>query len=180
MRLGAVLVLLVVSFAAAGCGGGDDDDEAASTPTAAWADGFCTAITTWTTQLTNAVKPLRDLSKLSREKIEQAGSKIRTSSDAFASDLQALGRPETEAGDEAKDAVDGFVDTLNGELDEIDEAVEGVSGGTSIEDAITAVTASLTEVQKSFMSMLNTIRTGDASTELEAAFEDAESCAAIG
>ena len=177
MKLGALLALVAaVTLVVASCGG---NEESGTTP-AKWAEGFCTTITTWTGELRTAVQPLRNLSALSRDEIEQAGGEIRSASETFKADLDALGTPETESGEEARQAVDSFSATLDEELTKIDQAVEGMSGTTGIPDAITSLTASLTSIQQAFTSMLKTIRSGDSGKELQTAFEDANACEAFG
>ena len=58
----AVLVLLAsLALVAAGCGG---DDEPTAAPVDEWADGFCTAISTWTDELEQIRDRFDDLSWL--------------------------------------------------------------------------------------------------------------------
>jgi hypothetical protein len=179
VRLGALLTVVIsLALMAAGCGGGDD--ESSATPVDDWAEGFCTAITTWTGQLEQAVKPLRNLSSVSRDKVEQAGAEIRTATDQFTDDLQGLGTPETDAGDEARQAVDDFKTTIDDDLDDIEQAVEGTSGVTGIKDAVTAITSSLTSMQQAFNKMVKSIRTTDSERKLRTAFEEADACGTIG
>jgi hypothetical protein len=179
VKLAAALALLVASLAlvAAGCGG---DDEASADPTAEWAEGFCTAITTWTDSITEATDELRSLSSLNRDSFEQAGEDIRTATQAFGDDLRALGSPETESGDEAKQAIDDFATTLDEDSADIETAIQDVSGITDIPGAVQDITASLSSMNAAFSTMLKAIRTGDAQDELQTAFENADACDDIG
>jgi methyl-accepting chemotaxis protein len=172
-------VSVVASLALVGAGCGDDDEPAASA-TDEWAEGFCGAITTWAESLEQATDELRALSSLSRDGFEQAAEDIRTATGDFADDLQALGTPETESGEEARQAVDDFATTLDEDSADIETAVEGVSGITEIPAAVTDITAALSSMNAAFSSMLKTIREGDAAGELETAFEDADSCVDLG
>lgn len=175
-----MLALLVVSLAlvAAGCGGGDD--EASANPTAAWAEGFCSAITTWTGSITDATDELRSLSSLSRESFEQAGEDIRTATNQFGDDLRALGAPETDSGEEAQQAVDDFATTIDEDSADIESTIQDVSGITDIPKAVQDITASLSSMQAAFSAMLKAIRTDDAKNELDTAFENADACDDIG
>jgi hypothetical protein len=179
VRVASALALLVVSLAlvAAGCGG---DDEASADPTAEWAEGFCTAITTWTDSITEATDELRSLSSLSRDSFEQAGEDIRTATTQFGDDLRALGSPETDSSEEAQQAVDDFATAIDEDSADIESAIQDVSGITDIPKAVQDITASLSSMQAAFSAMLKTIRTDDARNELETAFENADSCDDIG
>lgn len=179
MKVAPTLALLVASLAlvATGCGG---DDEASADPTAEWAQGFCTAITTWTDSITGATDELRSLSSLNRDSFEQASEDIRAATSDFGDDLRALGSPETESGEEAKQAIDDFATTLDEDSADIEAAVQDVSGITGIPGAVQDITASLSSMNAAFSTMLSAIRTGDAQDELQTAFENADACDDIG
>jgi hypothetical protein len=179
VRAASAFALLVASLAlvAAGCGG---DDEASADPTAAWAEGFCTAITTWTDSITEATDELRSLSSLNRESFEQAAEDIRTATTDFGDDLRALGSPETESGEEAKQAIDDFATTLDDDSADIETAIQDVSGITDIPGAVQDITTSLSSMNAAFSTMLSAIRTDDAQDELQTAFENADACDEIG
>jgi methyl-accepting chemotaxis protein len=179
VKVASVLALLVASLAlvATGCGG---DDEAAADPTAEWAEGFCAAITTWTDDITEATDELRSLSSLSRDSFEQAANDIRTATSEFGDELRALGSPETESGEEARQAIDDFATTLDEDSADIESAIQEASGITDIPGAVQDITASLSSMNAAFSEMLSTIRTDDAQNELETAFEEADACDDIG
>lgn len=172
------IIAAALALVATGCGGGDDEPEASATDE--WAEGFCGAITTWAESLEQATDELRSFNSLSRDAFEQAAEDIRTATGDFADDLQALGTPDTESGEEAKQAVDDFATTLEEDSADIETAVEGVSGVTSIPAAVTDITAALSSMNAAFSSMLRTIRKGDAAGELKTAFEDADACVDLG
>jgi hypothetical protein len=186
VKVAAALALLVASLAlvAAGCGG---EDEASADPTAEWAEGFCTAITTWTDAITEATDELRSLSSLNRDSFEQAGEDIRTATQAFGDDLRALGSPETESGEEAQQAIDDFATTLDEDSADIEAAIENISEAKDVPEfvklapkAVQDITASLSSMNAAFSTMLSTIRKEDPRHELQKAFEDAEACGDIG
>jgi hypothetical protein len=175
MRTALAGIVVSLALVAAGCGG---DDSASATDQ--WADGFCTAITTWTGAITDATDELRSLSSLSQESFEQAAGDIRTATSTFGDDLRALGAPETESGEEAQQAIEEFATGLEDDSAEIQSAIQGVSGITDLPGAVQEITAALTSMNEAFQSMMKTIREGDAADELETAFEDADACDEIG
>ena len=125
--LAVVLILL-----AAACGSDEGSDTSA---TATWADEVCSSVTTWTNALTASVDSLKG-GNVSREALEGAVDDVKSATDTFVDDLKGLGKPDTEAGQEAKDSVDQLADQLEQEVDEIEGAVDDVSGASGeLEDA---------------------------------------------
>ena len=72
---------------AAGCGGDDEGED----PTAAWASGFCSAITDWTDELQNVSSQFSDTSNLSEEGLQSAAEDVRTATQTLVDDLEDLG-----------------------------------------------------------------------------------------
>jgi methyl-accepting chemotaxis protein len=167
---GTVLALVGI---AAGCGGDDED------PTAAWASGFCTAITDYTDDLEGLTSQFSDTSNLSQEGLRSAAEDARTATEQFVDELRDLGRPPTESGEEIESALDQLSTTLETETAEIQETADSVSGLTDLPNAITAITTSLSAMATSFSTAFSTIQEADVGGELEAALEDSPECAGI-
>ena len=104
---------------AADCGGSNDsgDSSTDASPTAEWADGLCSAISTWTTSISSIVDPIKS-GDISEGSLTTAVDDARSATETLTSDLEELGKPDTEAGQEAKDTVDKLSTDLNakGEL----------------------------------------------------------------
>jgi len=171
-RAFAVLCVAGIAFFGAGCGG----DESSASPTLEWADGFCTAVTSWTTALEEVTGEFSDPSSLSQEGLEAAASDVGAATRQLVDDLRSLGAPETESGEETQQALDDLAMTLEDDLTEIEDAAEGVSGLTDLPSAITSITTAFASMGTAFASTLQTIESGDAKGELEDAFEQADSC----
>jgi hypothetical protein len=169
----ALLALAVVVAVAASCGG---DDETAEDPTAAWASGFCTAITGWTDELESITSQFSDTSNLSQEGIRSAADDAKSATDQLVEEIRGLGRPETESGDEVQSAVDNLSTTLENEATKIEETADGVSGITELPSAITTISTSLTAMATAFSDTLSTIQDADADGELESALEASPEC----
>jgi hypothetical protein len=110
---------------------------------------------------------LDDLSSLSQERFEQARDDIEGATETFRDDLSSLGTPETESGEEARQAVDDFSSTLESESADIEETIDGISGIADLPVVAQDIAASLSSVY-SALTMLASIRTGDAQDELGA------------
>ncbi|MFO7573406.1 MAG: hypothetical protein R6W48_12520 [Gaiellaceae bacterium] len=175
----AVLVATLVTalaLGAAGCGGSDEPEASA---TVEWADGFCTALTSWTDSLKQIGEQFTDLSNLNQGSLEDAVNDAREATDTLVDDLKDLGTPDTESGQEAKQAVDDLVSTLEGGVSEIEETAEGVSGIAELPSAISSLTTTLTAMSQALSSAVSTIESADVDGELESAFRQAPACDAL-
>jgi len=177
MRQALAFIALVASLAlvAAGCGGSDESSETSAT--VEWADGYCTAITSWSDDLKQATAGLP--SSLNQEGLDQAANDVRTSTQQLVDDLKSLGAPDTESGQEVKDALDELSTTLDDSVAEIEAATEGVSGLTDLPAAISTISTTLSAMGTAFSSTFQTIENADAQGELQDAFEQADSCSDI-
>lgn len=173
------LLVIVLALAAVGCSG-DDGGSSSATPTDEWAEGYCAAIVDWANELKLATDELRNFKSLSQEGFAQAGEDIRSATDSFTGELQALGAPDTEFGVDAMRAVERFATAAEADLADIERAVENVSGLAGISKAVSAITAALTSLNKRFTTMVNSLRKLDPEEELQSALEDAESCDDLG
>ncbi len=175
-RTAFAATVAALALAAAGCGGGDDSD---SDPTAAWAAGFCSAVTGWTDELQAITSQFSDTSNLSQDGLDTAAEDVRTATERLVADIEDLGAPETDSGQEVKAALDSLSQTLETESAEISDAVDGISNLTDIPNAVTAITASLSAMGTAFSEALQTIDDADVGGELQAALEDSPECADI-
>jgi hypothetical protein len=175
-RIALSTTVAALALVAAGCGGSDSSDE---DPTAAWASGFCSAVTGWTDELQTVTSQFSDPSNLSEDGLQSAAEDVQSATSELVDELRALGAPETESGEEVQSALDSLSTTLDSEAANIDETVQGISGITGIPSAITAVTASLSAMGSAFSSTLQTIEDADAENELQTALEDSPECADI-
>ena len=175
-RIALSAAVAALALVAAGCGGSDSSNE---DPTAAWASGFCSAVTGWTDELQTVTSQFSDPSNLSEDGLQSAAEDVQSATSELVDELRALGAPETESGEEVQSALDSLSTTLDSEAANIDETVQGISGITGIPSAITAVTASLSAMGSAFSSTLQTIEDADAENELQTALEDSPECADI-
>ncbi len=178
MRRRWILAIVVLALAgvAAGCGG---DSESDADPTAAWADGFCSAVTDWTDELQTITSQFSDASNLSEDGLESAAGDLRDATDTLVADLQDLGAPDTDSGQAVKSSLDSLSTTLETETSAIEDTAQGVSGIAGLPSAITKISTSLASLGTAFSETLQTIDKSDASGELQTALEDSPECADI-
>jgi len=171
-RLLPVVVLLVVAALAAGCG--SKKSAAAATP-ADWANGVCSAISTWKDSLTAAADPITS-GNISKDSLKTAADDARSATETLQSDLKDLGKPNTQAGQQAKDTVDKLSSDLNADVDTIKTAVDGASGISGVADAVKTATTTLATMQTQVSSTLTSLQQLDAKGELTTAFQQSSSC----
>jgi hypothetical protein len=178
MRLTLVSTAAVVLLAllAAGCGGSDDDSSASGTSsTEEWADSLCSAVRTWTSAITSSVNSIQGGS-ISKDALESSANDVKSATETFVDDIKGLGKPDTDAGDQAKSSVDQLADQLTSETNKIEDAVQDASGVQGILSAVSVVTGTLATMGSQLTSTVQELRGLDAQGELESAFNDAESC----
>jgi len=168
---------LVVLGVLAGCGGSGGGSTGTQSATD-WADGVCSAISTWTDSLKSAGQSLTG-GNLSKNSLESAATDVKDATSQLEDDLKGLGKPDTESGDKAKQSIDELTSNVQQDVDTMDGAIKDAQNGGSVMTAITTVTSTLstmsTQVQKAFSDLENL----DPKGELESAFKNASSCKSL-
>jgi hypothetical protein len=174
----ALLVLGAALVAATGCGGDDEP------PAEAWANDVCTSISDWRTTIEGIVSDLQ-----SQLTSPDAGAAVK---DAIASgvdattelkdELQAIGPPETEAGDEAKKALDEFADDAAQTADDVQAQAQKLPDSGSVSELLgqlTPMAASLESLAQEGQAKLNDLEQLDPSGEIQDGVENAEACQSL-
>ena len=172
-----VVLLLVLSVVAAGCGG--DNGDSGTSGTTEWADGLCSAITTWTTSISSATSSLTGES-LSEDGLKDAADEVESATETFVDDVKGLGAPDTDAGQQAKESLDELADSLNEEVDKIKSAADDASGVSGVLAAVSTITGTLSTIGEQLSSAFTELEQLDAGGELETALKEADSCQDIG
>ena len=160
-----VVLLLAAMLAVAGCGG---DEESASEQ---WAGDVCSQLSTWVTEVEGAVTSLTDSGlSLDATAVQAATEDVREATDALADGLADLGRPETEAGEQARSELDALGTELTQQLEEVEQAAE--TGSLTLPTVTAALAAAASTVASTFESLQSL----DADEELRDGFATAGSC----
>ena len=163
----------VAALLAAGCGSSSDSSDAS--PTSEWADGLCSAISTWKSSVASIGDTVTE-GGLSKDSLTSAVDDARSSTETFISDLEGLGRPDTEAGQQAKDSIDQLAADLRTEVATVEEALDGASGVAGILAAVPTISSALGAMGTDVTSTLSELESLDAKSEIESAFEASSSC----
>jgi hypothetical protein len=173
-RHALAMVVIALALVSAGCMG--DDSETSST--AEWATAFCTAISSWTDEAQQVGDAVR--SSPSADSLEQAAEDLSTATDEFVDEVQSLGAPDTESGDEIEEAIADFDETVQNEKAEVEEAVDDAEDAADLAGALTVVGSSLQAMGTSLQELFQAFENADVGGELETAFEESAACEEIG
>ena len=170
----SVALLALVLAAAAGGGGDDDADESSSQ---AWADDFCSAAGDWRTSLDDIVSGFGSPSDLSEDAIRDAVDEGLDATEQFLEDVQGLGTPDTEAGQEVKAIVDDMSASVQATVDDLRDTLGDSSSLQDLLAAVPQATAQLGGLQDELQSSLTELENVDTG-ELKSELESNEDCAA--
>ena len=169
-RIVALVFVLALAVGTAGCGKDED-------PAQAWANGFCSSLTTWSTSVKSSIDPIT-AGNLSSDAVNGAVDDVKSATDKLTSDLKALGAPDTDSGEKAQQQVTDLADQLTTAQDTLSKAFEGANGtggmlaaaGVALSTLGTAVTQMKTTLDDLEQS------TTDSSDELRKAFASSDEC----
>jgi hypothetical protein len=170
-RLGLLTLVTALALAAAGCGGDDQNDA-----TTEWAGGVCSAITTWQSSITDAVNSVKD--NPSKEGVDNAFNDAKDATKTFTDDVKGLGTPETDAGQQAQDALNELSSDLEAGVQQVQQAIETAegAGATGALSAISAVSATLSTLMSQATTTFSQLQNLNGGQELKNAFDNASSC----
>jgi uncharacterized protein YoxC len=130
---------------------------------------------TWKDSITSTADSLRG-GNLSEDALRSAADDVESATSDFVDDVRGLGKPDTDAGEKAKESLDQLADDADENLSAIQSAVDDVSDVSGAVAAVTAISATLSTMGNQLSSTLTELEQLDAGGELEAAFKDADSC----
>jgi methyl-accepting chemotaxis protein len=172
VRLTLIPFALAVALVS-GCGGSSDSSSAAD-----WANSLCSSITTWSGSVKSAGESLKG-GNLSENSLKSATSDISSATDKLASDLKGLGKPDTEGGQQAKDAIDQLSSDVKDGVNAMQSSVEEVSGVNGAVTAASSITATLSTMGTQISSAASKLEQADPKGELDQAFKDAPACKSL-
>ncbi len=166
-RLAALLAVVALTAPVlAGCGGSDES------ATEEWAGSVCSELSSWVSGVEGAIQSLTEGGIPDEEAVTDAVDDVRGSTEDLTNGLQDLGRPETEAGDQAQAEVEQLGSELQEQLDEVEQAVEGPLGV----ETISAVTGAISAAAAAVSSAFESLQSLDGGDELRDAFESSGDC----
>jgi hypothetical protein len=166
-RLAAASLLAAV---AAGCG--SSSETSTQGPSAVdWANGLCSAVTSYKSSLGDVGKSLK--STPSRSTLEQAAQDTKTATQTLVASVKDLGKPGTAAGDQAKQTLDGLASDLHKDA----STIQGATGGdAAVLNSVSVVSTTLVTAQSQLKTALDELQQLAPKDELKQAFSQASSC----
>ena len=162
----------MLAFVAAGCGGQSEEEK--------WASSVCSDLGDWKSQVTQATNDIASEVQSpgagTLAAIETNVRKAVNATSQLASDLRALGAPDTESGAQAKQQLDSLVSELEGTANQAKQTVQSAKGSglTQMVQALTPLASELQSLGTKVSSTLTSIQ--QTSTKLKDGFQKADSC----
>jgi hypothetical protein len=169
LSIGCVLVL------APGCGGDDDGAEA-------WADDVCSSVQEWRENLTSLALDAQ-VEGLSVESVTTAIDGGVEATRRLREQLDDLGPPDTEAGDEIERELDELADQVVEEVEAAQAEAEALPEDQSVPELIDSLMSIASGLQSAVGDVQQTftdIQELEPGTELEDAFQSSEDCRSLG
>ena len=170
----AHLGLIAVLALATGCGGSESDQQSA---TEAWADDVCSTVSDWKGAVEDAQTTLSDPASLSADDVRGALDSVSTATTAFVNNLQDIGPPDTEAGEQAGAQLSTLSDQLQEQADVVTRTLNQPSANLQeLLAQVSTVTKALSTMVTDSVTAVENIRQLDGADELERAFQDSQTC----
>ena len=173
VRKGLGLLVVVLAFVLAlGSCGGDDDGGGASAES--WANSVCADLSEWITDIDAAVKSVTGEGLgINQDTLRDAVDQAKDATDKVANDLDQLGAPDLDAGEQAKEELDTLRSELREQSDAVERALDENGGPLEVAGTVAAALSAAANQLKESFQMLQDV---DPSGELRDAFTNAEDC----
>ena len=163
-RLALIAAVAIAALLAAGCGSSSDSGDA--TPTTEWADGLCSSITTWKSSITSIIDTLK-AGGLTKDSLTTAVDDAQSATNTFTTSLKDLGRPDTDAGQQAQDSVNELTTQIDDDMTKIQDTVSNASGVAGILAAVPTITTTIQSAGNQVADTISSFEALDAKGELE-------------
>ncbi len=173
MKLGAVATLVLL-LAFAGCGGGGTSAEEA------WAEDICSSVSTWQTEVESIARNAADAITEPGATAADVEAAVESGLDAtrtLVDQLQASVPPDTPEGAEAEQALEAFLDDVQGSDDEVRTALADLPEGAGLSEIVATLSglaANLQQTVESGRTLVTDIQ--ELGSALKDGFENADSC----
>jgi len=144
-----------------------------------WAGDVCGAVATWEDSISTIATDFSD--GISREVVSEKIAEAGDATKELADQLRDAGAPETEAGDEAKSAIESLADDVESTIDAIKDEVEALpdSGVEGLVSGVAQIRTELTELVVEGQVTIEQLKQLDPADELVEAIESNETCQSL-
>ncbi len=177
-----VVGLAAVLGLAAGCGSSGSSEGTLQTttitPAAAFAEGLCSAASTYKHSVKTATSSLKG-GKPTKGDVKGAVDDLTAATQKLVTDLKALDAPTTSDGQKAKQAVSGLATELQNDLQAIKASLQAISSVADIPSVATTVSATLQAAQSEITAAVAQLQALDPKSELQQAFQSSGACKSL-
>lgn len=133
----------------------------------------------WVQRRPEGEAPAANMQHRYKGKLDAAANDVQTATKKLADDLKALGKPDTESGQEVKNSIDKLSASLQNNVSKIETATKNASGISGLASA--AVTASGCDDgdAAALTSTLQTIDNASVKGDLKNSFDQAGACKGV-
>lgn len=164
MRQVALICAVGLLLLAAGCGGEDESS------TEAWSNDFCSASADWRSSLEDIVSQFQSPSDLDADSIQGAIDDGLEATESFVDEVESLGAPETEAGQEVAGILDSMTSSIQTTADDLRSTFEGADSLQDLVARAGEAASQIGQLEQELQSSLDEIEnlnTGELRDELE-------------
>jgi chromosome segregation ATPase len=170
----ALVAATILVLVAAGCGGGASDEEK-------WAGSVCSDIATWKQQLQQQVNDARStLQSPGGGTVDAIKTDVQQAADAtkkLASDLNALGAPNTDSGAQAKQQLDSLATQLENTVNHAKQTVASLPASATTSQTVSQLSTLGPALQSLVTNTKTTLASiQSSSSDLKKGFDKADSC----
>ena len=167
---------------AAGCGSSGSSEGTLQTttitPAAAFADGLCSAASTYKDSVKSVTSTLKG-SNPTKGDVKSALSDLNTATQKLVSDLKGLEPPSTADGTKARQTVSDLATALRQDLAAIKSAVESISSAAGAPIAAATVASTIGAAQNEIAAAVAQLQALDPKSQLQQAFQSSGACKSL-
>jgi hypothetical protein len=171
LKLLSMLVAIGLAVVGAGCGGSSSEKKANE----AYANGVCTAISTWTSEIQSMATPFRP--RLSKASLQKKLARFQTTTKNLVAEIRAVPPPNTSEGQNAKKQVSHLVTQAQATTTAVRAAAAKIPAKASpsqIASALSALPPKLRDLSSAVQSTVSSLK--QAGGSLSSAFDGAPAC----
>ena len=170
------VLLSVLALAAAGCGGGGNSDKKANE---AYANGVCTAIGTWATEVKSlATVPTGGITKAS---LDAKLSQFESATKKLTSQIKAVPPPNTSEGQTAKKQIDQLASQVQTTSTAVKSATSKLPATATVAQMVSALSTLVPQFQTLQSTAQSTVKAiQSAGGSLAFAFKSERACKQLG
>lgn len=180
-RIGLALVLVIgLAVLAAGCGGDDADGGGEAVAPATWASGFCDALQSFTTSISEAGSGLTGGGLPSSDEIIEVIDNAASAASTFADDLRALGKPDVPSGEEIQNELETAADEAGQTFDDVKNDVDEIDSAADVATVAAAIATAAQTALTGLQGATNHLQELDVEGALTSALQSVSECTGAG